>query len=85
MKTVFVAIFMVMVVASVAGRSPFVLECGENEVDGCEPCCPQSEVTCQNKVSQPCDGDCPFICIMKCVCAKGYLRDTKSGKCVTDC
>uniref|UniRef100_A0A6P7GC87 Chymotrypsin inhibitor Ani s 6-like isoform X1 n=1 Tax=Diabrotica virgifera virgifera TaxID=50390 RepID=A0A6P7GC87_DIAVI len=86
MKTLFVAIFMVMVVASVAELIKFGRgDCGENEVEDCEPCCPQEEVTCQNKVAQSCGHPCPLSCVHKCVCAKGYFRNTKSGKCVTDC
>ncbi|CAG9837868.1 unnamed protein product [Diabrotica balteata] len=84
MKPVFVAIFMVIVVVAVTDTTA-LLQCGENEAHGCEPCCPQSEVTCQNKVALPCNKPCVHICKTKCVCAAGYLRDTNSGKCVKDC
>ncbi|CAG9835370.1 unnamed protein product [Diabrotica balteata] len=81
MKTVFLAIFMVMIVASLADIIHLSRgNCGENEVEDCEPCCPQAEVTCQNKVAQPCGQPCPLSCIIKCVCAKGYFRDTTSDQ-----
>ncbi|CAG9837870.1 unnamed protein product [Diabrotica balteata] len=84
MKTIFFAIFMVIVVAAVA--DPIALpQCGENEIRGCESCCPELEVTCQNKIPQLCLKPCPMICKFKCVCTLGYLRDTNTGKCVKDC
>uniref|UniRef100_A0A6P7GLU6 Venom peptide SjAPI-like n=1 Tax=Diabrotica virgifera virgifera TaxID=50390 RepID=A0A6P7GLU6_DIAVI len=59
---------------------------GENEVQGCEPCCPELEVSCQKKVPGTCPSPiCLAICKLKCVCAQGYLRDQVSGKCVKDC
>uniref|UniRef100_A0A6P7GSA8 Chymotrypsin inhibitor Ani s 6-like n=1 Tax=Diabrotica virgifera virgifera TaxID=50390 RepID=A0A6P7GSA8_DIAVI len=84
MKIVFVAIFMVLVVAATADIIGLP-HCGEHEIQGCEPCCPESEVTCQNKVPQPCNERCFMICRHKCVCDQGYLRDTSTGKCVQDC
>uniref|UniRef100_A0A6P7H6K3 Chymotrypsin inhibitor-like n=1 Tax=Diabrotica virgifera virgifera TaxID=50390 RepID=A0A6P7H6K3_DIAVI len=61
------------------------LECGENAVQGCAPCCPEAEATCSNKVPQPCPGICTRECRIQCRCVQGYLKDTATGKCVKEC
>ncbi|XP_050510127.1 venom peptide SjAPI-like isoform X2 [Diabrotica virgifera virgifera] len=67
---------------------PFPKCHGENEQaqPGCAPCCPEQEVSCQNKVPRACPSPiCPYSCELKCYCTEGYLRDNVSGKCVKNC
>ncbi|CAH1285087.1 unnamed protein product [Diabrotica balteata] len=60
-------------------------KCGPEETPGCAPCCPEEEVTCENKVAQKCPGVCSVICKLQCNCKSGYFKDTETGKCIKEC
>ncbi|CAG9837872.1 unnamed protein product [Diabrotica balteata] len=82
---IFVLTTVVVQVAQSAGPVPLQLNCGENAVQSCAPCCPEAEATCSNKVPQPCRGICTQDCRFYCRCVEGYLKDTATGKCVKEC
>ncbi|XP_050516821.1 uncharacterized protein LOC126891639 isoform X2 [Diabrotica virgifera virgifera] len=69
----FLSVFAVLLLPS-SGESP-----PPHEHKGCRPCCPVP--TCQDRHPPPCNVFCS-ICIPEYLCDDGYIRDTKSGKCV---
>ncbi|CAG9837871.1 unnamed protein product [Diabrotica balteata] len=82
----FLICVLIVVLAQNSFQEELPRECGQNEEAGCEPCCPEQEITCQNKKPRPCpELGCLPICNFKCVCVDGYIRDTISGKCVKNC
>ncbi|CAH1173858.1 unnamed protein product [Phaedon cochleariae] len=49
-----------------------------------EPCTSNCATipTCQNRYPQPYSGSCIAVCVPRCLCKHGYLRDQGSGRCV---
>lgn len=56
----------------------FLATCGKNQtMTNCGSACP---LTCDNYHNPP--NICPEICIIGCICNKGYVKDTTNGNCV---
>ncbi|XP_050516820.1 uncharacterized protein LOC126891639 isoform X1 [Diabrotica virgifera virgifera] len=71
----FLSVFAVLLLPSSGASNP------PHEHEGCKPCCPVS--TCQVRVPPPCSKLCNNdLCIHASLCDTGYIRDTKSGRCV---
>ncbi|KAG5894995.1 hypothetical protein JTB14_014881 [Gonioctena quinquepunctata] len=57
-------------------------DCAENE--HFNPCTSNCEwiPSCQNRFQTPTSDDCITLCVPRCLCNRGYIRNEDTGKCV---